>query len=241
MFRKLSYKKANAAPPPTVNTLQLEFSDITKIIEQDDINKLEDFINRKKIKLDERIGLNTPILCLAALYASEKIFNYLIERLTPEQIAQSGDDGQNALISACTACEPYQKAHKARVRIAAKLIEKKIDINRADNTKQTAMHIAAKYHFNDMIKLLAEHQAEIDPRDQFGRTPLSTHIVTNKGNTSNSTIRLLCEKGANIYEQDNSGVSPLNHTTNYTLKQIMLDADQKKSGAAQTSNACRRI
>ncbi len=57
----------------------------------------------------------------------------------------------------------------AAVRTA---IELGADVNAADLRGDTAMHAAAQRNFNTVVRLLAEHGADVDAKNDAGRTPL---------------------------------------------------------------------
>jgi ankyrin repeat protein len=64
------------------------------------------------------------------------------------------------------------------------------DVNAADSTDTTALHLAAAGGFNTVIQWLADHGASLDAKNQTGRTPLAI------ADPDSSTAALLLKLGA---------------------------------------------
>ena len=65
----------------------------------------------------------------------------------------------------------------------------------------------------DVARLLIEHGAEVDARDEFGTTPLHAAVVRG----SLDVVRLLIELGADIEAKSADGVTPLHVAAFYNL------------------------
>ena len=63
------------------------------------------------------------------------------------------------------------------------------------------VHVAALNGFEDFIEILAQRQANMNPRDRIGRTPLMCAAM--KGHVE--VIMMLLDNGANIRLSDNNG------------------------------------
>jgi ankyrin repeat protein len=99
-------------------------------------------------------------------------------------------------------------AEKGSYQMVEKLVEHDADINaREPRQNWTALHFAARDGLADVVRLLLENDAEVDPRDSFGNTPLWRAIMSPK--RSNDVIQLLLSHGADINKVNNYKVSPL--------------------------------
>ena len=73
----------------------------------------------------------------------------------------------------------------------------------------TGLHLAAFFGIKAIVQLLLEKGAEIEAKDNYGRTPLSWAAE----NGHEATVKLLLEKGAEIEAKDNYGRMPLSWAT----------------------------
>lgn len=81
------------------------------------------------------------------------------------------------------------------------------DINEAEETTGfTALHYCAQNQYTDIAKLLLEHGADVDPKDNYGNTPLFKAVFFSEGKTD--MIELLLKAGADPNIKNNAGVSP---------------------------------
>ena len=60
------------------------------------------------------------------------------------------------------------------------LVERGADVNAANNTGQTALHVAVQTS-DDIVKYLAGHGAKLDAKDKQGRTPLDVALGGGRG------------------------------------------------------------
>ena len=106
--------------------------------------------------------------------------------------------------------------HRAARATATKtiplLLQHGADVNAADETLRTPLHLAAEALFRrpspEAISLLSESRAEINARDQEGNTPL--HMATRSAQLSRDplaleVIRLLLKEGAGVATANNDG------------------------------------
>ena len=88
-----------------------------------------------------------------------------------------------------------------RTKAAQLLIELGTDINAANTLGNTAMHAAAIMGHDPIVKLLAEHGANLSPKNKFGETPLTYakgffFVIDVLGPGHDTTKKLLAELGA---------------------------------------------
>ncbi len=88
------------------------------------------------------------------------------------------------------------------------LLEWGADADIGGKCERTALHRACQGGFTSCVRLLLEHDANIDARDFLERTPLMLACIYIKGT---EVIRLLCEDGANLELTDTWGNTALHH------------------------------
>lgn len=86
------------------------------------------------------------------------------------------------------------------------LIDKKCDVNEADNAGYTPIHACAEYGFSEVGKLLLKAKADINAIDKEGNTPLFLAVFYVKD--SLEMIELLVDKGADPLQKSPHGESP---------------------------------
>ena len=75
---------------------------------------------------------------------------------------------------------------------------------------ETPLHIAARFSYYEVAKLLISKGADVNVRNDFGWTPLHQAAYSfTKGGRKMSTIELLFLKGANVNAETDSGATPL--------------------------------
>ena len=89
----------------------------------------------------------------------------------------------------------------------ALMLEKGVDVNRADNRGNTPLLIHARKHCDrDVVKLMLNAGADINARDEEGNSVL--HYVLKNGNCE--LARLLIKKGADYNVANHEGQTPVN-------------------------------
>jgi ankyrin repeat protein len=144
------------------------------------------------------------------------------------------NDGQTPLFNACTK------------DIAQLLISHGADVNKADYKLRTPLHLI--YNVS-ILKLLIDNKADINAKTNDGSTPLHYHhgnikalrlLIKNGADVNdknrslstvlhraNSTkiIKFLIDKGANLNQVDNSGVTPLDMIYKEDEARLLINAN----------------
>lgn len=92
------------------------------------------------------------------------------------------------------------------------------DVNSQDYNRWTPLHLAARAYSLENVRLLIEAGAQIDPRDDYGNTPLSTAVFSCQ-DRNGAVIEFLRDAGANVYAENDHRVSP------YSLAQSIGNYD----------------
>lgn len=85
------------------------------------------------------------------------------------------------------------------------LLAKGADVNKKNNTSNTALHYAAKNGFFDIVKLLINYNADVNLPNMVGYTAL--HYAAMKGHKT--IVKLLLEKGVDINYKNTKGDTAL--------------------------------
>jgi len=124
-----------------------------------------------------------------------------LKMLTPTHVNIRDQDGMTTLMNAIL----EEDVDPSIVRL---LIERGADINASDTSeKWTALHLAARDQNEEIVSILLEAGATVDPVDVFGNTPLWRSVMNS--NSSLATIKELVKHGADPYRKNNYGVSPI--------------------------------
>lgn len=115
------------------------------------------------------------------------------------------DENEEGWTPLAWACKKY------KTKSVAFLLKTGADINQQDSIcASTALMQAAERGYNGIIKMLLDHNANIDLRDFSGNTALN--IAASEGDIS--TMRILIEHGANKENRDNYGMTPFLNAAN---------------------------
>ncbi|EAX89791.1 hypothetical protein TVAG_366950 [Trichomonas vaginalis G3] len=127
--------------------------------------------------------------------------------------------------------------------------DKQSILSSKDNTKQTALHIAAQNNYKEMVEFLISQGIEINAIDNFGKTPLhqaayfnfkeivnilvlhgaeinrrnnemKTPLQKAAENNSIGALEVLLSHGANINEKDNLGKTALHYMIEFNNQKI---------------------
>ncbi|XP_021695049.1 uncharacterized protein LOC110674850 [Aedes aegypti] len=103
-----------------------------------------------------------------------------------------------------------------------KLLIDKFGVNSKYIFHGTPLHTAAYNGYIEMVKLLIDHNVNIDTKDDAGRTPL--HRASRNGH--HEVVKLLIDNGANVNTTDNEGWTPLHYASrNGQLEVVKLLID----------------
>ena len=120
---------------------------------------------------------------------------------TGASVDDTDEDGRTALMHAV-----LDSGHD--VGVIRRLLDLGSAVNHRDGgQKWTALAFAARDQKADVVQLLLDHGAEVDPRDVFGDTPLWRAVSTFQEDAQ--VIRLLLAGGADPRASNHHGVSPL--------------------------------
>ncbi|TFH33112.1 MAG: ankyrin repeat domain-containing protein [Anaerolineales bacterium] len=100
-------------------------------------------------------------------------------------------------------------AEKADMKIIELLIEAGADVNAYDSDQGwTAIHFAAREQRYELVKVLIENGARVDPTDRYGNTPLWRCVMHASPNIT--VLQLLLQNGADPEKENRNGISPKN-------------------------------
>jgi ankyrin repeat protein len=95
-------------------------------------------------------------------------------------------------------------------KIIPVLIKNGANIDMADSSQDTPLHVASGQGDTDIVNILIDNGAAVDARDSFQNTPL--HRALNLGGRFNNDNRevaiALIKRGADVYAENNSGNTP---------------------------------
>jgi hypothetical protein len=115
---------------------------------------------------------------------------------------------------------------------------KKIDLNEQDDEGFSALHLAAQEFRKDIVRILLDHGAVVDIRDNNGNTPLTRSLdgcyeaLTTNTPDPGAIIKMLLQAGADPKSQNNYGVRIIDTVKwggpNVNLKQYFLKKNWKQ-------------
>ncbi len=98
-----------------------------------------------------------------------------------------------------------------------KLLSQNIDINRQNDSGETALHIAARHGYSEIVELLLSHGANPNIKDtmeMWGLTPLHQALISRNEVTS---VILLKHPRSDLSIRDNSGQTALEYAREENL------------------------
>lgn len=124
-----------------------------------------------------------------------------LEKLNSTTVNMVDQDGRSPLMHAVLASD----ADPSVVRL---LIKHGANVNAFDNgQKWTTLHFAARDQNEEIVSILLEAGAAVDPVDMFGNTPLWRSVMNST--SSLTTIKKLVEHGADPNRKNNDGIAPI--------------------------------
>jgi ankyrin repeat protein len=88
------------------------------------------------------------------------------------------------------------------------LVKAGADVNIADRTQSTPLHMAANYDLHECLKALVEAGGHVNAKDRFGNTSL--HLAASAiGGVAPKTFEVLIELGADRTATNDAGKTPL--------------------------------
>ena len=100
---------------------------------------------------------------------------------------------------------------------------------------RTPLHVAAQNGLTDVVKLLLEKGARVDPKDSYypdqtlyGKGPLNTPLMLAAREAHPEIVTLLLDKGANVNYQNHTGQTPLMFSINPNTTNSKTKADALK-------------
>lgn len=82
-------------------------------------------------------------------------------------------------------------------QVANLLIEKGADVNIADRTGTTPLHLAAKYRTPELVDLLIKHGADVNQKDENNKTALDL-AENEKSKLSKRVCNIVIENNLNV-------------------------------------------
>ena len=128
-----------------------------------------------------------------------------------------------ALAIACAGCFLIPPAHSKNrpiheyaadgnvAAVAQDLATNSHDLNLPDDAERTPLHLAATHCHTNVVVLLLDKGAKIDPRAEGGATPL--HLAAQEGCVD--VVNLLLAKGAKVNARDDQGHTPLDRAVEW--------------------------
>ncbi len=145
--------------------------------------------------LNARDSSNTTPLMNAVFSDRFEIADYLIIKY-PSTLSSLNIKEKNKLL--------LVSAEKGNVRIIEKLIKTGTDINAAETSGNTALHLAVIRANFEVAKALLKFGADVNRRNNMGRTAL--HFAAEAG--KQEMIEILKQQGADFFISDKTGLTP---------------------------------
>ena len=133
--------------------------------------------------------------------AVENSFNDIVDVLIENGAAVDSKVGTSQSTAIIIAAEVNN------IKSLEKLIQSGASINAQNGYGNSALHIACKNGFNDVVTLLLKNNAMINLQNKKGSTPM--HFACYSDTPSDHIVNQLLNAGADIEMKDTRGLSPL--------------------------------
>ncbi|KAL9236863.1 hypothetical protein vseg_011485 [Gypsophila vaccaria] len=112
-----------------------------------------------------------------------------------EEVEDGGGGGGGEEVEIPASVRLMYAAHGGDVAAIKELVEEHAaDVNYRDIDNRTALHVAACQGYGDVVELLIRLNADVDPKDHWGSTPLADAIYYK----NHEVVRLLEDHGAEL-------------------------------------------
>jgi len=166
--------------------------DLFQAIEEDNIEKVEEIL-KSDLDLRNVDKEKNPLRYAAIEYRKKELTKLLLKYGADVNVEL--DDGKYIVF-------PFL-FDKDMVEF---MIDYGVDFNVYNSEGQAPIHLLAEYKGAEIIKILAENEANIDMRDKTERGFTPFMVAIEKGNYE--TVKALIEAGANVRAPDNQGDRP---------------------------------
>lgn len=170
--------------------------DIEKAIEEGELNKLLDLIEKNKVNFNNPLQNGSHILAIACRLGKLEIVKYLINQKVN---VNKQVDSITPLMETCACTQPSPDI----TEIAKLLLDSGAVVNVSDKYGTTPFMLACQNGHTEIVRLLIE-DVSFDACDNQGCTPIF-HAIENK---NVDIVKFLVESGANASVANKKGYTP---------------------------------
>lgn len=120
--------------------------------------------------------------------------------------------------------ELHYAAAEKDLRKVSSLLSEGLDINAKDDDGRSPLHFATQTDSIEVVSKLLSAGANVNAADANGNSPLSNAVFNSRG--KGEIINLLRHAGANSYEENRHGISPISlarSISNFDVAQFFND------------------
>jgi cytohesin len=153
----------------------------------------------------------TPLLT-ALSYSDIPMFKMILEDFHADPNISDLDAGFTALFRLSNSSKEDKK------ELVDLLLEKGADVNKASIASKTPLMLAAQTGYLEMVKKLLAHGAHADARDRNNSNALRwmcQYLGEDDKNLIDEIVTLLVQNGADLYNKDDFGDTPLSLSQEY--------------------------
>ncbi|CAG9318254.1 unnamed protein product [Blepharisma stoltei] len=170
--------------------------------------------------INEYENINDPLIGFSQPQIYQKLYDAIIKR-DLELLRSYINFHKEEIVQAFLKTEPKSLFHLAIksgvIEMVESILRLNIPVNILNKNLKTAMHKAWK-NLN-IVKLLIQHNADINPRDKKGKVPLHYAILSLSGDELAELVAL----GFDLHIKDNDGNMPIDLIQNQDLKAFLLN------------------